>query len=145
MRRSKRLVALAASLSLIALAACGDDDDGGSAATTAPAGTNAAATTAAPETTTASSGGTATTEGPETTTAGAAPSGEAAMTMTIDLNPKAVWEDGSPITWEDLQCTWQAALNTPGSLVTAGYDQIISVEKGTSDQQAVVTFKSVYA
>ena len=30
------------------------------------------------------------------------------MTLTIDINPDAVWEDGSPITWEDFQCTWQA-------------------------------------
>jgi len=67
------------------------------------------------------------------------------MTLTIDLNPDAVWEDGTPITWEDFQCTWQAALNTPGSLVTAGYDQITSVEKGASDEEVVVSFKTVYA
>jgi peptide/nickel transport system substrate-binding protein len=146
MRRSKRLVVLAASLSLIALAACGDDDDGGSAATTAPAGTNASETSAGTETTTASSG----TEAPSgadtgsTNPGGAAPTGETAMTLTIDLNPDAVWEDGSPITWEDLQCTWQAMLNTPGSVFTAGYDQITGVEKGTSDKQAVVNFKTVY-
>src|SRR3954451_22106866 len=146
MRRSKRLVALAASLSLIALAACGDDDDGGSAATTtAPAGTSASETTAAAETTTASSDATETSEGSETTeAAGVAPSGDTAMTMTIDLNPKAVWEDGTPITWEDFQCTWQAVVNTPGSLTTAGYDQITSVEKGSSDSQVVVDLKSVY-
>jgi ABC-type oligopeptide transport system substrate-binding subunit len=144
MRRSKRLVALAAGLSLVMIAAaCGDDDDDGSAATTAAG--NAAATTAGAETTTTEASGTETTEGSATTEAGgSAPSGETAMTLTIDLNPKAVWEDGTPITWEDFQCTWQAVVNTPGSLTTAGYDQITSVEKGSSDSQVVVSLKSVY-
>jgi len=144
MRRSKRLVALAAGLALVTIAAaCGDDDDGGSAATTAAG--NATATTAGAETTTTEASGTETTEGSATTEAGgSAPSGETAMTMTIDLNPKAVWEDGTPITWEDFQCTWQAVVNTPGSLTTAGYDQITSVEKGSSDSQVVVSLKSVY-
>ena len=144
MRRSKRLVALAASLSLIVIAACGDDDDGGSAATTASAGTNASETTAGAETTEPSGDATETTEGSGTTEAGAEPAGDTKMTLTIDLNPDAVWEDGSPITWEDLQCTWQAMLNTPGSVFTAGYDQVTSVEMGTSDKQAVVSFKTVY-
>jgi peptide/nickel transport system substrate-binding protein len=146
MRRSKRLVALAAGLSLVTIAAaCGDDDDGGSAATTAA--DNSATTTAGAETTTtaASGGATETTAGSATTEAGGkAATGETAMTVTIDLNPKAVWEDGTPITWEDLQCTWQAVVNTPGSLTTAGYDQITSVEKGSSDSQVVVSLKSVY-
>jgi peptide/nickel transport system substrate-binding protein len=67
------------------------------------------------------------------------------MTITIDINPDAVWEDGSPITWEDFECTWQAALNTPGSIVTGGPDKIISVEPGESDQQVVVGLSEVYA
>jgi len=66
------------------------------------------------------------------------------MTITVNLDPKAVWEDGSPITAADLQCTWQAFLQTPGSIATAGYDQITSVDKGTSDKQAVINFKSTY-
>ena len=51
------------------------------------------------------------------------------MTITIDINPDAVWEDGSPITWEDFECTWQANLNTPGSIDTTGWDKITSVER----------------
>ena len=27
------------------------------------------------------------------------------MTVTVDLNPDAVWQDGSPITVADLECT----------------------------------------
>jgi len=67
------------------------------------------------------------------------------MTVTYDIAPEAVWEDGSPITFADFKATWEASLNTPGSITTTGYDQITSVEAGTSDKQAVVTFKSVYA
>src|SRR5262245_16651761 len=157
MRRSKRLVAISAGLALVAIAAaCGDDDDGGGAATTgAPATTGAAATTA-PAATTAAPGTTApgTTGAPGTTAAGGtpttggggtAPAGGTAMTLTIDINPDAVWEDGTPITWEDFQCTWQANLNTPASLNTTGWDKITDVKAGDSDKQVVVTFSEVYA
>jgi peptide/nickel transport system substrate-binding protein len=153
MRRTKRLVAFSAGLALVAVAAaCGDDDDGGGAATSAAPGTTGggAETTAAPPTT----GAATTTPGSTTpgsttpgtgTSGGSAPAGGAAMTVTIDINPDAVWEDGSPITWEDFQCTYQANLNTPGSLTTTGWDKITSVEAGDSDQQVVVTFSETYA
>jgi peptide/nickel transport system substrate-binding protein len=147
MRRTKRLVAFAAGLSLVAVAvACGDDDDdGGAADTTAPAtapGTEPATSPPATAATTPPGSESPTTSGE---TGGTPPSGEAAMTITIDINPDAVWEDGSPITWEDFECTWQAALNTPGSIVTGGPDKIISVEPGESDKQVVVSLSEVYA
>jgi len=66
------------------------------------------------------------------------------MTITVDLNPAAVWEDGSPITEADLECTWHANLETPGAIATAGYDQITSVKQGSSPKQAIISFKSVY-
>jgi peptide/nickel transport system substrate-binding protein len=56
-----------------------------------------------------------------------------------------VWEDGSAISAADFQCTFDATMNTPGSLSTAGYDQIIGVEEGASANEVVVTFKSLYA
>ncbi len=137
-RRGAKFAALAVSVSLLA-AACGDDDD---TATTTPAGdttTTAGGTdTTAPATTAA--GGEDT-----TTTAGEEPGSDAAMRVTIDLAEEAVWQDGSPITAADLQCTWEASLNTPGVISTAGYDQIISVEAGESDKQVVVEFSTVYA
>ncbi|MFZ9487935.1 MAG: ABC transporter substrate-binding protein, partial [Ilumatobacteraceae bacterium] len=68
----------------------------------------------------------------------------AGMTVTYDIAPEAVWEDGSAITVADFKATWEAALNTPGSISTVGYDQIDSVEAGSSDKQVVVNFKSVY-
>ncbi len=72
------------------------------------------------------------------------PASSGGMTVTYDINPDAVWDDGSPITAADFKATWEASLNTPGSVVTGGYDQIISVEAGTSDKQVVVDFKTVY-
>lgn len=72
------------------------------------------------------------------------PPASAGMTVTYDIAPEAVWEDGSAITSADFAATWQAALNTPGSISTSGWDQIDSVEAGSSDKQVVVEFKSVY-
>jgi peptide/nickel transport system substrate-binding protein len=145
MRRTKRLVALAAGLALIA-AACGDDDD--TASTAAPE-TSGAATTSAGSTATSTAGSTETTTagstaGSEPETGKSVPTGDTKMTITVNLDPKAVWEDGSPITVADLECTWQANLETPGSITTAGYDQISGVDQGSSDKQAVINFTSVY-
>ena len=69
----------------------------------------------------------------------------AGMTITYDIAPEAVWDDGTPITVADFKATWEATLNTPGSLSTSGYDQITAVAAGSSDKQVVVTLKSNYA
>ena len=66
------------------------------------------------------------------------------MTLTIKLNPKAVWDDGTPITSADLECSYKAALNTPGSIATSGYDKITSID-ASDPQTAVVKFKEPYA
>ena len=66
------------------------------------------------------------------------------FTITYHINPKAVWDDGTPITSKDFEFTWQAHLKTKGSLFTTGYDKIDSID--TSDPAtAVVKYKSVYA
>ncbi|MGZ7022998.1 MAG: ABC transporter substrate-binding protein, partial [Ilumatobacteraceae bacterium] len=67
------------------------------------------------------------------------------MTLTININPKAVWDDGSPITFTDFKCNVDAILHTTGSLSTVGYDKISSIEQGTSDHQVIVKFSEVYA
>ncbi len=129
MRYAVALVALA-----LVAAACGSDSD----TTTEPTDTEAPAPDVSYPTSLADCANVAydyTT--PESTSNG--------MTVTYDIAPEAVWEDGSQITVADFKGTWDAALNTPGSLSTTGYDQITSVEAGTSDKQVVVTFKSVYA
>ncbi len=135
-KRSTRYAALALGFAVIA-AACGDDDDTSSNDTTAVTETTAAA---APDTTAAESPET-TAGGTETTAAAEA----AAMTVTINLNPEAVWDDGTPITVADFQCTLDAVMNTPGSLSTVGYDKITSVEAGDSEQQVVISFSEVFA
>ena len=144
MRRAKRLVALAAGLSLVAMACGGDDDDDGTTATTAAEEEGTETTTAeteAPADTEAATDSTAAGEGEDE---GAAPTGETAMTITVNLNPDAVWEDGTPITVADLECTWQAQLNTPGSIETVGYELITSVTAGESDKQAIIEFSEPY-
>lgn len=74
------------------------------------------------------------------------------FTVTYQLNPKAVWNDGQPITWQDFQFSWQIQRSTdpanggcPALLSTVGYDQIASVTKGSDDRTAVVTFAKPYA
>src|SRR6266550_418074 len=37
------------------------------------------------------------------------------FTVTYNLNPAAVWDDGSPITGADIDFTWKAILNTKGT------------------------------
>lgn len=71
--------------------------------------------------------------------------GESAMTITYDIAEAAVWDDGTPITWEDFECTAKAALKTPGSIGTGGYDKIVGVKQGDSDKQVVVDFNVPYA
>ena len=135
-KKTSRVLALLAGASLVIAACGGDDGDSSSSDTGAPA-------TEAPSDggdTDTSACGSGTLEGG----AGGA-EGEAAMRITIDINPDAVWEDGCPITVADFQCSVNAALNTPGSIDTTGYDQIISVEAGSSNQQVVIEFNAVYA
>ena len=84
--------------------------------------------------------------GSDTTAAGGGSgSGATAMTITYDIADDAVWEDGTPITVADFQCTLDAVMNTPGSISTSGYDKITAVAAGDSDKQVVVTLKELYA
>ena len=81
----------------------------------------------------------------DTTAGGGGAAGDAVMTITYDISDDAVWEDSSPITVADFQCTLDAVMNTPGSISTSGYDKITSVAAGDSDKQVVVSFKELYA
>ena len=155
-RCSKGIVALVAGLALVAAACRGDDDTAttavsseetsGAEAMTAETSGSAATTaeTSVSETTTVASSAT-TEQGGETTEGGEAPADDSAMTVTVDINPDAVWEDGSPITWEDFECSWRAQLNTPGSIETAGYELISSVEQGESERQVIFNYTRPYA
>ena len=67
------------------------------------------------------------------------------MTLTFTSTRTRSWEDGTPITWEDFECSWQAQLNTPGSIETSGYDAVSGVAAGENDQQVIISFNRVYA
>jgi peptide/nickel transport system substrate-binding protein len=67
----------------------------------------------------------------------------APQVVTYVINPKAVWSDGSPITYRDFVSYWRALNGTNPAYQaagTAGYDDIASVARGTDDRQVVVTF-----
>ncbi|MFI2204322.1 ABC transporter family substrate-binding protein [Streptomyces sp. NPDC020192] len=68
--------------------------------------------------------------------------------VTLTINPKAVFNDGTPIDWTAIKATWQANNGSNKAYAassTDGYDQITSVEKGRDAKQAVISFKGVNA
>ncbi|WP_309234663.1 ABC transporter family substrate-binding protein [Nocardia sp. XZ_19_385] len=68
--------------------------------------------------------------------------------ITYTINPKAVWSDGSPITWEDLRSQAHALSGKDTGFqvsATHGYSRVEKVERGADDRQAVVTFAKHYA
>jgi len=63
--------------------------------------------------------------------------------VTYKLNPKATWDDGTPITVTDFQAQWKALNGTNKDFLIAssnGYENIESVAKGADDKEIVVTF-----
>jgi len=70
------------------------------------------------------------------------------LVVTYTINPKAKWNDGSPITWESFKTTWEANNGKNSDYAassTDGYSSVKSVTKGTDDRQAVVTFDGAWA
>lgn len=64
------------------------------------------------------------------------------------INPKAHWNDGTPITWEDFHWLWQASngKNEAYQISSSnGFSQIESVERGADDREVVVTFAQPFA
>ncbi|KAB5607930.1 ABC transporter family substrate-binding protein [Bifidobacterium jacchi] len=66
--------------------------------------------------------------------------------VQYDINPKAKWNDGTPIDWTAFEATAKAMSGKGGyvAATTAGYDQISKVEKGDNDQQVKVTFSKPF-
>jgi len=69
------------------------------------------------------------------------------QTIHYHINSKAVWSDGTPITYQDFVGLWTALNGSnkayqPAS--TNGYQDITGVTKGDSDQDVLVTFKTAY-
>lgn len=68
--------------------------------------------------------------------------------VKYSINPKARWDDGTPITWEDFYWEWQASngKNDAYHIVSAnGYSEIESVARGSDDREVVVTFARPFA
>ncbi|MGH3587101.1 MAG: ABC transporter family substrate-binding protein, partial [Pseudonocardia sp.] len=69
--------------------------------------------------------------------------GQNPQRIIYTINPKASWNDGTALTWRDLQSQWQALNGTNAAFLaasTTGYEDIESVQRGENDKQAVVTF-----
>ncbi|BBX31001.1 MULTISPECIES: ABC transporter family substrate-binding protein [Mycolicibacterium] len=68
--------------------------------------------------------------------------------VTYTINPKAVWSDGTPITWEDIKSQAEANSGKDPAFVIAapnGFERVASVTRGVDDRQAVMTFAKPYA
>src|SRR3954454_8300901 len=69
----------------------------------------------------------------------------APFSMTVNIDPNAVWDDGSPITADDIEFTWHAYLDTVGTISTVGYDKIDHMEKSNNNKTVKVVFKDTFA
>ncbi|WP_037069938.1 ABC transporter family substrate-binding protein [Pseudonocardia acaciae] len=68
--------------------------------------------------------------------------------VTYTINPRAVWTDGSPITWRDFEAYWRSQNGTNPAYQTSGttgYQDITSVALGVDDRQVVITFGRPFA
>lgn len=68
--------------------------------------------------------------------------------VTYTINPKAVWSDGTPITWEDIKSQIDATSGKNKAFAISapnGSDRVASVTRGVDDRQAVMTFAKPYA
>jgi peptide/nickel transport system substrate-binding protein len=67
-----------------------------------------------------------------------------AQVVTYQINPKAVWSDGVPITSADFEYTWDQIAHGADIFDRTGYDQIASVND-TDPHTAIVTFQTPFA
>ncbi|SPM31320.1 ABC transporter family substrate-binding protein [Mycobacterium terramassiliense] len=68
--------------------------------------------------------------------------------VTYTINPKAVWSDGTPITWRDIDSQIRALSGADKTFEIAGpggADRVASVTRGEDDREAVMTFAKPYA
>jgi len=68
--------------------------------------------------------------------------------VTYTINPKAVWTDGTPITWEDIASNIEATNGKDKRFAIAsssGSDRVASVTRGVDDRQAIMTYAKPYA
>ena len=68
----------------------------------------------------------------------------ARQVVTYQLNRKATWSDGTPITVKDYVAQWKALRSVDGPYLdgaSTGYEDVSSVEQGSSPYEVVVTFR----
>jgi peptide/nickel transport system substrate-binding protein len=73
---------------------------------------------------------------------------EPKQVVTFEINPKAMWYDGTPITWEDFFWQWKSSNGTNKAYQissASGFEDIESVQRGKNDREVIVTFKHRYA
>ncbi|WP_026821009.1 ABC transporter family substrate-binding protein [Arthrobacter castelli] len=72
---------------------------------------------------------------------------EEPMVVEYEINPNAVWNDGTPIDWTAFEATW-TAMNGENEKFqpysTDGYSNIESVEQGETPKHVVVTFETPF-
>ncbi len=74
--------------------------------------------------------------------------GTSPQVVTYTINPKAVWSDGTPVTWRDIASQIHALSGADKAFEIAGpsgADRVASVTRGVNDRQAVMTFAKPYA
>ncbi|MBP2706606.1 ABC transporter family substrate-binding protein [Microbispora sp. RL4-1S] len=67
--------------------------------------------------------------------------------ITYSINPRARWSDGKPITWMDFAAQWKALSGHDRAYrvdATIAYENIMSVGRGATDHEAVVTLAQPY-
>ena len=70
------------------------------------------------------------------------------LKIDVKLNPKAVWSDGKPITFQDMVDTWKALNGKDKRFEIAsdnGFKDIESVEEGASEYEYTITWGKVNA
>jgi peptide/nickel transport system substrate-binding protein len=68
--------------------------------------------------------------------------------VTYTINPKAVWSDGTPITWEDIASQINATSGKDKAFQFAspnGSERVKSVTRGVDDRQAIMTFAEPFS
>jgi peptide/nickel transport system substrate-binding protein len=69
------------------------------------------------------------------------------LTVEFNLNPKAIWNDGTKISLADFQATAKACNGADATFncaSTDGYDQIDTITQGATENDIEVNFKSTY-
>ncbi len=85
---------------------------------------------------------------PDYLTSAKADNSSGKQVVTMEINPKAKWSDGTPITEKDFETQWDA-LKDPTSKYqiasSTGYDRIESVKQGKDEHEVIATFSKPFA